>query len=309
MSKSNGNVVTQDEVASKYGIDTARAFLLFIATPDKDMEWNDQGIEGVYKFLTKIYNLYDERANSAFDSKDRYLISKQNMVIKSVTSDLEGFRLNSAVITLMEYVNYIYDIKDYVSTSTLDDCLKTLALLINPFAPHLSEECYELIHGKGFASTSRWPAFDESKIDMKLHYLEELTGTTVKDIRSVLELAKIEHPRDIEIIIPETWKYEYYRKVKELVSSGMRNVGELSKHIMDSDLKKHGQDIMKTLPKLIDKMPEHILDQDIEKDAFLESRIDISETFDCEIKVTLAENSKEAKAKQAAPGKPAIVVR
>ena len=87
MSKSYGNIVTQDEIAEKYGIDTARLFLLFVAAPDKEMEWSDQGIEGVYKFLTKMYKLYEEKTNSAFDSKDKYLVSKQNMVIRSVTSD------------------------------------------------------------------------------------------------------------------------------------------------------------------------------------------------------------------------------
>jgi leucyl-tRNA synthetase len=309
MSKSYGNIVTQDEIAKKYGIDTAKLFLLFVATPDKDMEWSDQGIEGVYKFLMKIYKLYEEKTKSLSDSKDRYIVSKQSMVIRSVTSDIEEFRLNSAVIKLMEYVNYIYDIKDNVSEHAMDDCLRTLALLLNPFAPHLSEECYELIGGQGFASTSKWPDFDEDKIDFKLHYQESLVENTVKDIRSVLELAKIENPKEIEIIISESWKYEFYSKVKELVNDGMRNIGELSKHIMNSELKKHGQDIMKILPKLVDKLPENILDQHTENDTFLESRIDIGEEFSCEVKITLAEHSKEAKARQAAPGKPAIVVR
>jgi leucyl-tRNA synthetase len=309
MSKSYGNVVTQGEISEKYGIDTARMFILFVAAPDKEMEWNDQGVEGIYKFLMKIYKLYEEKTNSKSDVKDAYLLSKQNSVIMNVTTNIEEFKHNTAIVALMNYVNYIYSIKDNVSKELLDNNLRTLALLLNPFAPHLSEECYELIHGNGFASISRWPAYDESKIDMKLHYLEGLIETTVKDIRSVLELAKIEHPKEIEIIISEAWKYEYYMKVKELTDSGIRNVGELSKHIMAGDLKKHGQDIMKTLPKIIEKMPEHILDQEVEKDAFLESRVDISEIFDCDIRVTLAEHSKEAKAKQAAPGKPAIVVR
>ena len=78
---------------------------------------------------------------------------------------------------------------------------------------------------------------------------------------------------------------------------------------MNSDLKKHGQDIMKVLPKLIDKQPEQILDQNSELEAFLAIRIDLSSQFNCDVRIIAAENSKEAKAKQASPGKPAIVVK
>ncbi|MGV8171770.1 MAG: hypothetical protein ACP5OA_03705, partial [Candidatus Woesearchaeota archaeon] len=147
------------------------------------------------------------------------------------------------------------------------------------------------------------------KIDMKLHYQEYVVDNTVKDIKSVLELAKISTPSEIEIIISEEWKYGFYTTLKELVSDGIRNVGEISKHIMGSELKKHGQDIMKVLPKLIDRLPEQILDQKTELEMFLESRVDISEEFDCEVRIIAAEHSKEAKAKNASPGKPAIVVR
>jgi len=309
MSKSYGNIVTQVEIAEKYGIDTARLFMLFVAAPDKEMEWNDRGIEGTYKFLTKTYRLYEEKVNSSSDVKDKYLTSKQNIVIKSITDDINNFKLNNAVVTLMDFVNYIYSIRENVSPKVLNDSLYTLALLFNPFAPHLSEECYELLGGKGFASIARWPECDIEKIDLKLHYIESLIDNTTKDIKSVLELAKIETPKEIEIIISETWKYEFYKHVKDLVGNGMRNIGELSKHIMNSDLKKHGQDIMKVLPKLIDKLPEQILDQNSELEAFLAIRIDLSSQFNCDVRIIAAENSKEAKAKQASPGKPAIVVK
>ncbi|HYD03840.1 MAG TPA: leucine--tRNA ligase [Alphaproteobacteria bacterium] len=313
MSKSFGNIITQEEIAPKYGIDTARMFMLFIASPDKEMEWSDQGVEGTYKFLVKLHRLYEEKVSSQSNTKDIYLESKENIVIRKVTSDLSEFRMNNAIVTLIDYVNYIYDVRSNVSKKVFDNVLKNLALILNPFAPHLSEECYEMLGiGDGhkvFSSTSKWPIFDESKIDEKLHYSESVIENTIKDIHSVLELAKIEKPAEITIIISEEWKYGYYSKVKELVNSGMRNIGELTKHIMGSDLKKHGQEIMKSLPKIVDKLPEHVLDQKTEHDSFLESRINISEKFGCDVTIVLAENSKEAKAKQASPGKPAIVVK
>jgi len=309
MSKSYGNVVTQIEIAEKYGIDTARLFLLFVAAPDKEMEWSDQGIEGTYKFLTKTYRLYEEKTTSISDVKDAYLVSKQHIVVRSVTNDITNFKLNNAIVTLMDFVNYIYEVRENVSSDVLNESLEVLALLLNPFAPHLSEECNFMMGKKEFASISKWPIFDEEKIDLKLHYLDELIASTVKDVKSVLELAKIENPKAIEIIISEEWKYEFYNHVKTLVSSGMRNIGELSKSIMNSELKKHGQEIMKMLPKIIDKFPEQILSQEQEKDAFLAVRIDLSAKFNCDVLIVAAEHSKEAKAKQANPGKPAIVVK
>jgi leucyl-tRNA synthetase len=112
MSKSYGNIVTQVEIAEKYGIDTARMFMLFVAAPDKDMEWNDQGIEGAYKFLTKIYKLFDEKINSKSDVKDTYLESKMHITIIKISDEIEHFKLNNAIVTLMDYVNYIYDVKE-----------------------------------------------------------------------------------------------------------------------------------------------------------------------------------------------------
>jgi hypothetical protein len=166
-----------------------------------------------------------------------------------------------------------------------------------------------MLGNTGFASIAGWPISDISKIDHKLHYVESLVESTVKDIESVLELAKIEKPSEISIIISEKWKYEFYSKVKELVEDGIRNTGEISKRVMNSELKRHGQEIMKILPKLIDKLPSQVLSQEIEKEAFEKSVLSLEQTFNCDVSIILAEDSKEAKARNAAPGKPAIVVR
>jgi len=310
MSKSNGNVVTQDETAIKYGIDTARTFVLFVASADKDMEWNDRGIEGTYRFLQRIYKLFEDfkSFNGESSIKDEYLVSMQNLVIKNVTDDINAFKINNAIITLMEFVNYIYEVRESVSRDRMHDTLLALSFLINPFAPHLSEECYEMIGGKGFSSLQKWPSYDESLVNHKLHYIEELVENTKKDIKSVLELMKIEKPKGISIIISESWKYSYFSMVKELVDSGVRDVKELSSRIMASELKKHGQEIMKSLPKLIDKLPSMVLSQSEELSAFESSGIEIRKMFDCDVSIIIAEDSKEAKARNAVPGKPAIVI-
>jgi leucyl-tRNA synthetase len=310
MSKSFGNIITQDEISSKYGIDTARLFMLFVASPDKDMEWNDKGVEGMFKFINKIYRLYEElpQHNSLSDSKDKNLVSKKNILFKELTAAIDDFKLNTAVVYLMDLVNYIYDAKDYVSHDVLKDALNDLAIVLNPFAPHLSEECWHMLDNSGFSSIASWPEWRDELIDMRLHYLEDMLENTKKDIVSVLGLAKIEVPSEIRLFVADKWKYELFNVIKEK-SLIIKNPSEMIKEVMKTELKKHGQDVMKLVPKLIDKMPELVLDSDTEFEFLNDSISNLKEVFNCEFIIEKASSSKEAKAKNANPGKPAILVK
>ena len=310
MSKSHGNIVTQDEIAEKYGIDTARTFVLFVASPEKEMEWSDKGVEGTFKFINRTFKLYEELEsfNSVSSRKDKYLISKKNILIKNLTNTISDFRLNAAILSLMDFVNYLYDVREHVSKEVFSQTLNELAIMINPFMPHVSEECWNIMGNNTFSSIASWPEYRDELIDEKLHYLEELLDGTKKDVYSVLQLAKIEKPENITIIISPKWKYELYSIVKDKVIV-TRNTNDIIKHVMSTELKKHGQDIMKIVPKLIDKMPEHILEQDIEREFFLENKDFLEKDFNCSIEIVVSEDSSEQKAKNASPGKPAIIVK
>ncbi|MFA5796584.1 MAG: alpha/beta fold hydrolase [Candidatus Woesearchaeota archaeon] len=305
MSKSQGNAVTQDEIAAKYGIDTARTFLLLLAAPDKDIEFSESGIEGTYKFLIRAHILCEdvEQFVSTDSSKDHYAENRLYTAIRDITEDLSSFKMNTAVIKLMELTNYIYEERHALSIKMYHDCCNILALLLNPFAPHLSEECYHLVGNKGFASLASWPAHDPSKINPEFAYREQLVENTIKDIRAVLELAKITTPNKITLIAAEPWKYDLCAHIKTL---NTRNISELTKHLMSSDLKKYGQEIMKILPKMTNRIPEFILDQQQEIDEY--SNGTIARIFNCEVHIVKAEESREIKARQAIPGKPAIIV-
>lgn len=310
MSKSFGNIVTQDEIAAKYGIDTARLFMLFVASPDKDMEWNDKGVDGMFKFINRIYRLYEEfpGRNSFSNSKDRNLVSKKNMIVRELTAAIDEFKLNNAVIHLMDLVNYVFDVIDDVSNAVLRECLADLAVLLNPFAPHLSEECWHMLSNDGFSSAASWPVWREELIDARIHHLEQVFDNIRRDIVSVLGLAKIDRPSSITLIIPDKWKYELFSLVKEKMLT-VRNPSEIIKHVMNSDLKRHGQDIMRIVPKLAEKIPEIVNDQDSEYRFFNDNSKALSEEFRCTINIILAEDSREQKARQAMPGKPAIIVK
>ena len=297
MSKSKGNVITQDEIAEKYGIDTARFFLLFVAGPDKDMEWDDKAVMGSYRFLNKADALADKKISS---NKDAKLESKMHKTIKLVTENIENFKFNAALVHLMEFVNYLSS-KDAVTKNSLE----AVALLLNPFTPHLSEELLEKIGNKPFASLQKWPEYDEKKIDKKMDAEDELIQNTLSDIIAVMELADVKKPAKIRLFTSEKWKYGFFKKLKREMKK-TRNVSELIKAVM---VKEHGKDISSLVQKLVKdtkRIPEVIIENEF--DVLNENKRMIEKEFNCEVEIIRAEESKEGKAKNAMPGKVAILV-
>jgi len=291
MSKSKGNIVNQEEISEKYGIDTARLFLLFIASPDKDLEYSDKGIKGSYKFLNKLHDLLKDRGKG----KNKNLESKLHKLIKEVSEDIENFKLNNAIVKLMEFTNYLKKVE-----CDKKPALKTLSLLLNPFVPHLSEEMWEKLKGRGFSSLQKWPEYDVKKINLELDYYEELTKNIIEDIREILKLVKIKKPKKINIFIAESWKFALFKKVKKELEKE-KDVKKIIKKVMD---KKYAKEISKIVPKLVkdaSKIPNLILNQEKEFKAVNESKERIGKEFNLEVEV-IKNNLK------ALPGKPAIKI-
>ncbi|MFH1316893.1 MAG: leucine--tRNA ligase [Candidatus Woesearchaeota archaeon] len=300
MSKSRGNVVTQEEIANKYGIDTARLFLVFVSSPDKDMEWDDKGVEGSFRFLNKVYSLYENKTVE----NNKSIESKTNATIKNVTEKIEKMQYNSAVIDIMQFVNFLH------KKGASKDALKSLALLISPFCPHIAEEVWEKIGEKGFVSIARWPKFDARKIDAKEDAKEAIVSIVQSDINSVLKLAGIEKPKKIRLFVAEKWKYDLFSQLKKELEK-TRDLGQIMKNVMKGELKKYGKEISKIIPRLLNdtsKIPIVILDDKTEMKALEEAKQEIGSEFKCIVEVKLAGKSEEQKAKQAMPGKAAILV-
>ena len=321
MSKSLGNVVDPAEISDKYGPDTARLFILFAALPEKELEWSDKGVNGSFRFLNKAYNFihanldnislrnYDEHK---LDDSDRYVLSMMHLAIKNVTEHIESFEFSLAIGKLIEYFDVLqkYKSNKEKNKGVFGEAIKNLALILLPFAPHLSEEIWHIIKREGFASLQKWPAYDENKIDKKAEAIAMLAESTRKDIIEILRLAKIERPKKIAIFIAEKWKYDFVEKLKHKMKK-TRNAGDLIKAFMSDDLKIYGNEINKLLPKLLNdktRIPQSVLGQDIEFNALKDSSKDYEKEFKCNVEVIEAEMSKETKAKQAMPSKAAILV-
>jgi leucyl-tRNA synthetase len=297
MSKSRGNVVLPEKISETYGIDTARFFLVSIAHPDKDLSWSSDGIEGSARFVKKVMAFFE---TVKIRSSSKKIESKLNKAIKEITEHIENFRYNYAIISLRGLFD---SFEEELSKDTLEKFLK----LWHPFCPHLTEELWEKIGNKPFLSLASWPAYDESKIDLKVEEEENFVTNTISDIRSVMNLAKIEKPKKITLFISHTWKYTFVAAFKHEIEK-TRNIGDIIKKTI---IKGHEKEISQLVPKLIkdpSKVPHIVLSQELEVHALKNAHTIFSEQFGCNIIIVKSQDSKELKAQQAMPGKPAILV-
>jgi leucyl-tRNA synthetase len=184
MSKSRGNVVLPEEVSVKYGIDTARLFLMSQASPDKDTQWNENGIEGSLKIINRIFRFFEK---IKFGKSSAKIQSRVNKSIKEIAEDIENFRYNLGIIKLrrlFETFESEKEIDNYISKKDAEAFLK----LLHPFCPHITEELWHKIGNKTFLSLESWPKCDESKIDEKLEKQEEQLDKLISDVRNILNI-------------------------------------------------------------------------------------------------------------------------
>lgn len=188
MSKSKGNVINPDEVSKKYGMDTARFFLLSLAAPDKPRDWNEKGIEGSLRFIKKIINYFDGVKIGKADAKTE---SKLNKAIKDITKYIEGFNYNLAIIK-------IRDLFDSFPEETSKKILEDFLRLLQPFCPHITEELWEKLGNKNFISLEKWSKVDEKKIDKNLEKQEQSVEKLISDINHVVKLVNEKQNKEIK---------------------------------------------------------------------------------------------------------------
>ncbi|MBS3969620.1 MAG: leucine--tRNA ligase [Clostridia bacterium] len=179
MSKSRGNVVSPEEIISRYGADTARLFILFAAPPERDLEWSDQGVEGCFRFLNRVWRLVyvyhnhlDEITGPPIiDNKaDKDIYHALNVSVKKVTDDInERFNFNTAISSIMELINSLYHYKDNVAFTQqnlplIKETLNKLTLLLAPFAPHIAEELWQVLGNHGSVHSQKWPDYEAAAL-------------------------------------------------------------------------------------------------------------------------------------------------
>jgi len=214
MSKSLKNVVDPNYLIEKYGADTARMFCLFAAPPERDLEWSDQGVDGSFRFLSRIWRItmdyledlaeiepFDDTTELEGDLKN--LNKKIHQTIQRVTRDIEGrFHFNTAISAVMELVNTLYQTarperSDKAALSIIRKAIETVIILLFPIVPHITEELWEIIGGKEKLSDISWPSYDEQiaseeqitivlqvngKVRSRIEVSADESDDTIKDI-------------------------------------------------------------------------------------------------------------------------------
>jgi leucyl-tRNA synthetase len=191
MSKSKGNVVDPDDMVAKHGADALRLYVMFVAPPEKEVEWSDAGLEGSFRFLVRVWRLVDHWAetiggegippcSAECTGAERALRRKTHDTVRRVTTDIEDrMHLNTAVSSLMELVNELYAFSEGTAhgapsraeppvgrverpqtLAVLREAIDALVLMLSPFAPHMAEELWHMLDHPGGLSAARWPSFD-----------------------------------------------------------------------------------------------------------------------------------------------------
>jgi len=203
MSKSKGNTIDPRPIIKQYGVDTLRTYLLFMAQPTADVEWSDQELHGIHKFIKKVLNFNKLKENK---ERKKYIESVAQRKIKLVTEFLENLQFNKALIELIDFSNKL---EKYPSKYAIKVFLQMLA----PVAPHVCEEVWSKMKFKGLIMASKWPAVDESKIDEKAEKEVEAIDKTIADVFHIIKIVGKKPKKIFLYVIPP--ELESYKKMKK----------------------------------------------------------------------------------------------
>ncbi len=183
MSKSKGNIVDPGEMVATYGADTTRLFTLFAAPPEKDLDWNEKGVEGGHRFLSRLWRVVEElqpllspsapcadASASGLSAGAKALRRKEHETVRKMGQDLErGFAFNTAIAAAMELVNELYALKDELKATedgrlVLSSAIASLLVALSPMTPHICEELWSRLGHEGLVSAQPWPAYSENAL-------------------------------------------------------------------------------------------------------------------------------------------------
>lgn len=225
MSKSKGNTVSPVEIIEEYGADTARLFVLFAAPPERDLEWSEQGVDGCFRFLNRVYRLVDELKDvvkeesifGALTKEDKHMRYTINSTLKKVTEDLsEKFGFNTAISALMELINEAYKYKELETrnNAVLKECVETVIVILAPFAPHLGDELWSMIGKDGSVFSISWPKYDDSAlVQDEVEVVVQVNGK----VRDKMNIPANTSKEDMEKLAMENTKIKDFVEGKTVV--------------------------------------------------------------------------------------------
>jgi leucyl-tRNA synthetase len=232
MSKSLGNTVDPDYLIEKYGADTSRLFILFASPPEKDLDWSDQGIEGCFRFLNRVWRMVDKHAAwleaASTDTIPAEpapaalrLLQKAHFTIQKVTRDIEEkLQFNTAIAACMELTNEIYaadnaGLRDEADRTVFKFSLETLVLLLSPFAPHLAEELWSMLGHADLVVTCAWPEADSRYLAAETVEIPVMVNGKLRTRLEVPMEAGEEEVRSIVLDLPKVQELLGQKQLKK----------------------------------------------------------------------------------------------
>jgi leucyl-tRNA synthetase len=249
MSKSKGNVVDPDDMIQKFGADALRLYVMFVAPPEKEIEWTDAGLEGSFRFLTRVWRLVDQLSDTIggegipapdqleLNDAERALRRKTHETIKRVTLDLDPrVHLNTAISAMMELVNELYafcsksncltsadepsgvgTVERPATIAVLKEAIEALVRMLSPFAPHMSEELWEALgHPDGLAA-AQWPQYDEAVAKAEEIVVPVQVNGKLRSRLTVAADTPEDRIRELALADPHVRAYIEGRQVKKVV--------------------------------------------------------------------------------------------
>lgn len=223
MSKSLGNTVDPDDMIRRYGADTVRMFMLFAAPAEKDLEWSERGVKGMYRFLSRVWRFAAEFASGGEGTRDggdgkesAGLEKSLNLTVKKVTGDIESFKFNTAISAVMELFNETAACRN-ASRETVERCLLAAARLLYPMAPHFAEELWESLGGSASLVGEKWIEWDEGALESEEITIPVRVNSRVRNQISVAAEADAETVREAALSDPRVAEYIAGREIRNFV--------------------------------------------------------------------------------------------
>ncbi len=320
MSKSKGNVRFLRDLVKAWGADIVRITILSNAEEVDDVDWDDEFAESIKQKLEQWFFFAMNQYGSGDDQKksiDDWFVSQINKCVKDVTSAMDQTKFRTAL--QVGFFDLQRAFKWYqrrragtYHAETLKTFIEVQTKILAPFTPHVCEEIWMKLQKQSLVSLESWPVCQESAIKPELDVVEKNLGTVADDVRTVLELARVQEPKQVTIIVAADWKSELFSLLKEQLKN-TRNQGEIMKSLLSrAELKTRAGEVAGLVQKVLkdpSKIPESVLHQEAAYQFLKDSTLFFKELFHGEIEVVKEEESREEKAKQALPGKPSIVVK
>ena len=308
MSKSKGNVVSPQEIVKEYGADTARLFMMQAAQPTRDFNWTDEGVRSSHQLLETVYDLVEsftaETPTGDHTPAANYVGREVDHLLAVAQDSYESLTFNAALREVREVVSLLQRYQTHAEphAGTVERTLRCIVRILAPVAPHIGEELWEMLGGDGLVTEADWPTFDGDLSNVGIE--QRLVEQTRSDVRQIVDVAGIDDPKSIEVVVAPEWKFEAHELARTTESNNV--VGEMMQR---EEIRRHGdaaadfgKDLQAERQSLTRQLPPTREVEVLDRVTWL-----LEQEFDADVTVRIGEPDEDLISK-ARPGRPALEI-